>query len=84
MEAMATGLPVICGDQGGYREYIEHGRNGFLFGDNEEAIGLALELQKNPTLRDQIGRCAFECVHERYSEKRIDTQLEFYIRRPSQ
>ncbi len=30
IEAMACGLPVLAADWSGYRELVEHGRNGFL------------------------------------------------------
>jgi hypothetical protein len=38
-EAMACGLPVVCHESGGYAEIIEHGRNGFLFDTQQEALG---------------------------------------------
>jgi glycosyltransferase involved in cell wall biosynthesis len=44
-EAMACGLPVVCGRRGGYADYIAHGVNGFLFDTTEEAIALILRLR---------------------------------------
>jgi glycosyltransferase involved in cell wall biosynthesis len=40
LEAMASGVPVIGSDRGGITEYINEGRNGFLF-DNDSIEDLA-------------------------------------------
>ena len=47
---MACGLPVVCHRHGGYTEWIEHGRSGFLFDTSEEAERILL------MLRDDAGR----------------------------
>ncbi len=31
VEAMAAGLPVICSDTNGTKEYVTHGQNGYIF-----------------------------------------------------
>lgn len=36
-EAMLAGLPVVVWHQGGYTEVIEHGKNGWLFEQTEQA-----------------------------------------------
>lgn len=55
VEAMLCELPVVCHRQGGYSELIEHGRNGFLFDSQEEAISIISRLRKNTELRKEIG-----------------------------
>jgi glycosyltransferase involved in cell wall biosynthesis len=46
-EAMACGLPVVCHESGGYAEIIEHGRNGFLFDTQQEALEILLRLKED-------------------------------------
>ena len=54
-EAMACGLPVVCGRRGGYADYIVHGVNGFLFDTSEQAVALILKLRDDAALRARIG-----------------------------
>jgi glycosyltransferase involved in cell wall biosynthesis len=54
-EAMATGIPVVCENRGGYTEFIEHGVNGYLFTNASEAIRIVRHLQRNADLCNQVG-----------------------------
>jgi len=38
LEAMASGLPVVVENIGGMREYVQHGRTGFLCNGLEEFV----------------------------------------------
>ena len=58
MEAMACGLPVVVHRTGDYSEYVEHGKTGFLFQSDQDAIGTVLLLKNNPGLRATIGNAA--------------------------
>lgn len=58
IEAMLSGLPVVCHRNGGYAEVIQHGVNGFLFDTYDEAITLIHLLKNNANLREKIGMCA--------------------------
>jgi hypothetical protein len=60
MEAMLCGLPVVCHRQGGYAELIEHGKNGFLFSDNEEAVDIIERIRNDETLRSRVSGNAAE------------------------
>lgn len=44
-EAMASGIPVVCHDEGGYTEIVRDYKNGFLFTTNQEALDLILGLK---------------------------------------
>ncbi len=57
MEAMASGLPVVCSDIRGNRELIEKGRGGYLV-QPEDTEGLAegiAKLMAHPALRVSMG-----------------------------
>jgi len=77
-EAMACGLPVICGQQGGYTERIKNGTDGFLFDSNSTAIELILKLKANPALVDKISKAARLTIENMYSEEEIEKMRLFY------
>jgi len=55
LEAMLSGLPVVCHRSGGYTELIQHGVNGFIFDTANEAIEIINHLKNNANLREEIG-----------------------------
>ncbi|MCM3785682.1 glycosyltransferase family 4 protein [Neobacillus mesonae] len=58
VEAMASGIPVIASRNGGIREIIEDGYDGFLIKNYQNALGFArrlTELAKNPDLARSMG-----------------------------
>lgn len=55
MEAMLSGLPVVCHRDVGSIEVIQHGINGFIFDSPAEAIEIIKELKNNANLRTEIG-----------------------------
>jgi glycosyltransferase involved in cell wall biosynthesis len=58
LEAMASGLPVVAADAGGFRESVEHGRNGLL-AQPEDARDFAqaiVTLARDPSRRAEMGR----------------------------
>jgi O-antigen/teichoic acid export membrane protein/glycosyltransferase involved in cell wall biosynthesis len=83
LEAMASGLPVLCGEIGGYTEHIEHGVNGFVFSTDAEAIEILDRLRRDPELRERIGRCARETAERIYSADYEQRITEFYLQRAS-
>jgi len=65
-EAMACGLPVVCGHRGGYADYIADGVNGFLVDSAEQAVRVILRLRGDRELRMRIGRAARRSVERIY------------------
>jgi len=72
-EAMACGLPDIASRIGGIPEFVEDGRNGFLFtvGNHRELAGAIQRLHDNPELRLRMGQDARSIVVERYSTQSL-------------
>jgi glycosyltransferase involved in cell wall biosynthesis len=79
-EAMACGLPVVAHKRGGYVEIIDHGRNGFLFDTQQEALEVLLHLKRDPALRQSVGRAARATVAAMCSPARRREIVEFYLR----
>ena len=82
-EAMACGLPVVCGRKGGYADYIVHGINGFLVDSSEQAIALLLQLRDDPALRARVGRAARRTVEQLYSGAAWQQKQTYFSRRPA-
>jgi glycosyltransferase involved in cell wall biosynthesis len=79
-EAMACGLPVVCHNRGGYVEWIEDGRNGFLFDTQQEALEILLKLKEEPALRERVGKEARRTAEELFSDAVRSEIVEFYLR----
>lgn len=58
MEAMASGLPIIAHDGGGYTDWIEQGKNGYIFSRQEDAYELLLAMKSQPELRGRLASAA--------------------------
>ena len=79
-EAMACGLPVVCHNRGGYAEWIDSGRNGFLFETQQEALEILLGLKEDPALRERVGEAARRTAEELFSDAVRSEIVEFYLR----
>jgi glycosyltransferase involved in cell wall biosynthesis len=79
-EAMACGLPVVCHKSGGYAEWIDDGRNGFLFETQQEALKILLLLKGDPALRGRVGKAARRTAEELFSDAVRSEIVEFYLR----
>jgi glycosyltransferase involved in cell wall biosynthesis len=79
-EAMACGLPVVCERRGGYVEFIEHGRNGFLFDTEEEAFRILLRLREDAPWRQAVGAEARKTTEEIFSPERRAEVVQFFLR----
>lgn len=60
LEAMASGKVVIASCINPIKEYIQHGRTGFLFYDSKEVYLYLKRIIENPYLIEEIGRRARE------------------------
>ena len=78
-EAMARGLPVVCGRRGGYADYIVHGVNGFLFDTTTEAIALIRNLREDTALRERVGRAARKTVERLYGDGAWRRKQSFFL-----
>lgn len=58
LEAMASGLPVVCYDKGGQTDFLQDNKTGFLvnFGDRELLAIKIRELCQNVTRRKQMSQ----------------------------
>ena len=77
MEAMASGLPVLCSDIRGNRDLIEHEKGG-LRCRPDDVPGFARAIQallKSPERREEMGRYNREAV-EAFSLKRVLCALQ--------
>ncbi|MCG3083409.1 N-acetyl-alpha-D-glucosaminyl L-malate synthase BshA [Anoxybacillus sp. LAT_35] len=78
LEAMACRVPCVGTAIGGIPEVIEDGKNGFLcaLGDINDAARQTLCLLTDETLRETMGKNAYETVYEKFYSERIVAQYE--------
>lgn len=71
MEAMCSGLPVLCSGLGGFNEVIQHGVNGIIFSNNDEAIENILMLRTSSSMYATLASAARETCERLYSDKAL-------------
>lgn len=77
LEANACGLPVVAVAEGGLRETVKHGNNGFLVEPEPESISRALKhLLDNPVLARQMGEAGVENVSQDWAVEQSVDRLE--------
>ena len=76
LEAMATGLPIVCSAVGGSVEMVENGVTGYTFArhDVDGLVGVLKELIFNSKKRDQFGQCGAAKVRAVFSIESMDRQ----------
>ena len=77
-EHMSQGHPIIATDNGGQREYIENGRNGFLVppGDAQALADAIKLLIENAELRKQMGQQAKNDYDDHLSYERFYAKMK--------
>lgn len=80
LEAMARGLVLLISDIPGIREFVQEGRNGYLFppGDLHKMRELLLYLKNNPAEIERISRNNLADVQQFTVEKQAAKYLDLY------
>jgi glycosyltransferase involved in cell wall biosynthesis len=81
LEAMASGVPVVCTDAGGPAEYVQHGKTGYVvpIADPDAMATRIIELLQHPERLAQFGRAARELAERAFSyDRMIDETLDVY------
>jgi glycosyltransferase involved in cell wall biosynthesis len=71
LEAMASGLPIVCYDHGGQTDFLEHGSTGYVLKLND-LNGFALSchaLIRDPVLRQHMGQENIRRVNDLFIER---------------
>lgn len=79
VEALASGLPVVAHDRGGYVEYVHHGENGLLFQRDDEAVEHLLALRDDPDRLAAMKRTARASAEALYSDDALSEIVDFYL-----
>ncbi len=65
-------IPVICSDLPGFREYVDDGKSGLLFGNTAEELAEKMEeIIKNPKMLNEISGFVMKDSKENFSRKSL-------------
>jgi glycosyltransferase involved in cell wall biosynthesis len=78
VEAMASGLPVIAHERGGYAEIIENGVSAVLVRSQEEAYDAVMRLAGSPALRLEAGLSAMRAALEVHGAEATERDMVIY------
>jgi glycosyltransferase involved in cell wall biosynthesis len=79
LEAMAAGLPVICTDSDGNRDFIEDGVNCLLVEDNAESVAAAIKrLFADPDLRARLAEGGRKTAADYELQGQLDKVERFF------
>lgn len=78
VEAMASGIPVVASSCGAIPEVVRNGENGFLVrpGNPVELSEKIVQLLKDDSLREKLGKKGRLTVESRYSLKNVVPKLK--------
>lgn len=85
MEAMSTGLPIICSKIRGNTDLIDEGKGGYLVipNDIEGYLKTINKLIKNEELRKEMGIYNLECIKQ-YDVKKVKDKMKEIYKKISQ
>ncbi len=80
LEAMASGLPVVCLDGGGNRDIMEDGKNGYIIHEQNPELfaDKIMELTTNKQLYSEISQYAREFAQKYDINGYIDNLVKIY------
>jgi glycosyltransferase involved in cell wall biosynthesis len=80
LEAMAAGLPIVCLDGQGNRDIIEHGKNGFIFGEQNPKLfaDAIFELSEDNSKYEKMSNYGKSFAKKFDIEIQTDKFVEFY------
>jgi glycosyltransferase involved in cell wall biosynthesis len=78
-EAMASGLPVVVHERGGYTDYVLDGHNGLHFDTTERAIEQVLRVRDEPGLRERLVASARDTIATTYCKAYWSRLAEYYL-----
>ena len=72
LEAMSSGLAVVCTSSTGLKEYIVHGESGFVFHSNrfDELYTYLKKLLEDPEMVKAFGEKNIDLIEDRYRSRR--------------
>lgn len=82
LEAMQYSLPIISTPEGGIRDIIEEGKNGYIV-QQEDSKGLADKLEmliKNPQLQIEMGKAGFKKYQDEFTVEMYGKRLDKIFR----
>lgn len=74
-EYMAMKLIPVCHNKGEATHIIEHGKNGYLFKNRQECVGILNDLLDNYSAADEIAENAYRTIKNKFSQEVLVKRL---------
>ncbi len=76
-EAMLVGLPCVSSDVGSVPEFVQHGKNGFIYryGEAQTLAYYADKIFSDDALAEEIGVCAKETINQMFPQDAIGEMM---------
>ena len=78
-EAMASGLPVVAAQRGGYADYLNHGHDSLLFASTASAVAHVERLRGDTFLRRAMGEAATATAKRVVGEPLFERTRQFLL-----
>jgi glycosyltransferase involved in cell wall biosynthesis len=78
-EAMASGLPVVAAQRGGYADYLNHGHDSLLFASTASALAHVERLRGDDFLRRSMGEAASATARRVVGEPLSERTRQFLL-----
>lgn len=84
LEAAAAGIVTVASNVGGISDFVQNGKTGFLIDDFENAeayVKVINEIQKNPSMLNDLMEGAEKLLQKRYSWEKFmkDVKRDFLV-----
>ena len=78
LEALASGLPLLCREDEALKGVLEDGKNGFIYHTQEEYLDYAYKLLSDDELRKKLANGSYEKSNEFSTEAFASSMLKVY------
>ena len=80
LEAMASGIPVVCKNDPSFNVLIQHNQNGFLFNDPSELQDIIYFLKQDKISKNKIINNAYITVEKLSCKAFAKSVLDVYLK----
>ena len=78
LEALAQGLPLLCGEDDALIGVLDHGVNGYIYKTREEFVDYGKKILTDDEFRKKLGSESLQKAQEFSSERFAENMIRVY------